>query len=76
MLIVLGYAYFAAIILSALFPIALLVGVLIAGAEQLLKLLLYTAKLWWVAVPAIGLYFSFIGSAIKSLTTKVPDPEC
>ena len=75
MLIVLGYAYFAAIIVSALFPIGLLVGLLIAGSEQILKLLLYTVKLWWVAIPAIGLYFSFIGSAIKSLTTTVPDPE-
>jgi hypothetical protein len=75
MLILLGYAYFILLILSAILPIGLVVGTLLIAPEAVMKLILYTVKLWWIAVPVIGIYFGFIGSAIKSLTAAVPDPE-
>jgi Zn-dependent protease with chaperone function len=74
LLIVLGYAYFVGLIVLFALPIPL-VGILIFLApEAVLRILFYTVKLWWAVIPGLGLYFGFIGSAIRSITAKVPDP--
>lgn len=71
----LGYAYFAGLIaLFLLIPALLIIGFYFApGAVA--KLLLWTVKLWWVMVPALGVFFGFVGGAVKTLVTKVPEPE-
>jgi hypothetical protein len=75
MLIGLGYAYFVALILSAIFPIGLIVGVIAIAPHQIMTLGLVLGKLLWVLIPLLGVYFGFIGSAIKAITSKVPNPE-
>lgn len=74
-LALLGYAYFLGLILLFLaIPMAVIVALIMAPAA-ILKVLLWTAKLWWVVVPALAVFFGFLGGAIKALFTKTPEPE-
>jgi len=75
LLTILGYAYFVGLILLVVVPIGAAVMLIWAAPSVIARLLLFTAKLWWALIPGLGLFFSFIGSAIKSITAKVPDPE-
>ncbi len=75
LLTILGYAYFIGLILLMLVPMGLAAGVFLLAPAQIGRILLLSAKLWWALIPAAGVYFGFIGSAVKSITTKVPDPE-
>ncbi len=71
----LGYGYFILLILAFLVvPIALLALAFI-DPGRVLTLLLWTAKFWWAAIPVGAFYFGFLGSAVKSLFAKVPEPE-
>ena len=71
----LGYAYMVGLIILALAVPLLLILLLIINAEAVLKLLLWTAKLWWVVLPGLAVYFGFVGGAVKALFAKVPEPE-
>lgn len=74
-LALLGYAYFLALILLFLaIPVLAIVAAFMAPAA-ILKVLLWTAKLWWVAVPGLAVFFGFLGGAVKALFAKVPEPE-
>lgn len=75
LLTVLGYAYFLALLLLLVVPLPLVAMLLWLGPDQVWKILAYGAKLWWLLIPGLGIYFGFIGSAIKSVTATVPDPE-
>src|SRR5688500_13302342 len=71
-LALLGYAYFFGLILVFLtIPVLVIVAAIMSPAV-ILKILLWTAKLWWVALPALGVFFGFLGGAIKALFSKVP----
>lgn len=74
LLTVLGYAYFVGLIVFLVVPIPIAIATLFVMPEQIVRLALLTAKLWWAVLPIVGLYFSFLGSAVKSITAKVPDP--
>ena len=67
-------AIFLALILLVLIPIGGIVLLIWTAPEQMTKILLYTIKIWWVLIPGLAL-LGFIGSAIKAITAKVPDPE-
>lgn len=75
LLTILGYAYFLGLILLVIFPIVGAIGLIFFLPGQAWKLVLYTAKLWWAIIPGLGLFFGFIGSALKSITAKVPEPD-
>jgi Zn-dependent protease with chaperone function len=75
LLTILGYAYFVGLILSVLVPIGVVGWLVWMSPAVFARLLLFTAKFWWALIPGLGLFFGFIGSAIKSITAKVPDPE-
>lgn len=75
LLTVLGYAYFVGLILLFVVPLPVVGVLLLLAPEQVWKLLFWGAKLWWLFLPGLGIYFGFIGSAIRSITAKVPDPE-
>ena len=74
-LALLGYAYFIALILLFVALPLMIIVFTILRPEEMLKLLLWTAKFWWAAIPGLALYFGFLGSAVKAMFTKVPDPE-
>ncbi len=75
LLIVLGYGYFVGLIVLFFVPILTLGLGLIMAPEAVLGLLLPLGKILWLIIPGIGIYLGFLGSAIKSITAKVPDPE-
>lgn len=75
LLTILGYVYFVGLILMMFVPVIAVAGLLWLSPEAVGRLLLVTAKIWWVLIPGLGLYFGFIGSAVKSITAKVPDPD-
>jgi Zn-dependent protease with chaperone function len=74
LLIVLGYAYFVGLIILLFLPIVFVGALLFVAPEAVWRIVLLLAKLWWAVLPGIGVYFGFIGSAVKSITSKVPDP--
>jgi Zn-dependent protease with chaperone function len=74
LLTILGYAYFVGLIVLFLLPFVFLGLLLFAGLDVFFNVLLNLAKLWWVFVAALPVYFGFLGSAIKAITAKVPDP--
>ncbi|HEX6279141.1 MAG TPA: M48 family metalloprotease [Pyrinomonadaceae bacterium] len=71
----LGYLYFFGLILLfiALPVIAILITLI--NPEVILRILLWTAKLWWAAIPLLAVYFGFLGAAVKAIFTKIPEPE-
>lgn len=71
----LGYAYFIGLIILFFIPILFVAGILFVAPGGVAKVLLYTAKIWWALIPGLGVYFGFIGSALRSITARVPDPE-
>jgi len=74
-LALLGYAYFLGlIVLFLILPLILIAGLIIVPGE-VLRVLLLAAKLWWLLVPATGVYFGFLGGAMKALFAKFPEPE-
>lgn len=75
LLTALGYAYFIGLIILLGAPLPVVGALLFVAPEAVWKMLLYTAKLWWVVIPGLGVYFGFIGSAVRSITARVPDPE-
>lgn len=74
LLIALGYGYFLGLLLLFFVPIPAVGFLLWQAPEQIGRLLLVGAKLWWVLVPGLAIYFGFIGSAVKAITAKLPDP--
>ncbi len=75
LLIALGYGYFVGLILLLIAPIAVVgLGVWFAPG-QVWSVVLQLAKLWWILVPGLGLYFGFLGSAVRAITAKAPFPE-
>lgn len=75
LLTILGYAYFVGLIVLFFAPIPVVGVLLFLAPGQIGRILLFGAKIWWALIPGIGIYFGFIGSAIKSVTAKIPDPE-
>jgi Zn-dependent protease with chaperone function len=75
LLTALGYGYFIGLILLLFIPIPLVGLLLWNSPEQVWRLLLFGAKLWWALIPGLAIYFGFIGAAVKAITAKVPDPE-
>ncbi len=74
-LAMLGYAYFLVLIFAFLVvPLGLILVALI-DPQRVLTILLWTAKFWWAVIPVGAFYFGFLGSAVKALVTKVPEPE-
>jgi Zn-dependent protease with chaperone function len=71
----LGYAYFfGLIILFIALPVAV-VAIFLLNPELILRILLWTAKLWWAAIPLLAVYFGFLGAAVKAIFAKAPEPE-
>ncbi len=70
LLIILGYGYFVSLIILLLLPIPFLIAGFWFAPSQMLAL----AKIWWLIIPGAGLYFGFLGSAVRSITATVPDP--
>ncbi len=75
MLTMLGYGYFVGLILLLIIPIGLVPLVIFSAPAEIFRIALVLGKLLWVIIPGLGLYFGFIGSAIRSITAKVPDPQ-
>jgi Zn-dependent protease with chaperone function len=75
LLMVVGYAYFGFLILLFFIPLAAVAGVFVMAPGAVGRLLLYTSKLWWALIPGLGAYFGFIGSALRSVTARVSEPE-
>lgn len=75
LLILLGYGYFAGLIVLVVLPILVVPLALFVIPGEVVRLILILGKLWFAVIPALGLYFGFLGSAIKSIFAKVPDPE-
>lgn len=75
MLTGLGYGYFVGLIILLLIPVVTIPIAVIAAPEEFLRIALVLGKFVWIILPGIGLYFGFLGSAIRSVTAKVPDPE-
>lgn len=74
-LAVLGYGYFWLLILALMaVPLTLLVGLFIVP-DRIFQFFLVIAKFWWAVIPAAVVYFGLLGSALKALTAKVPEPE-
>ena len=70
----LGYFYIVGLILICiLVPILLLVA-LVLFPNIVLRSLFELLKLWWILLPALAVFFSFLAGAIHSLTAKVPEP--
>lgn len=74
MLTALGYAYFIGLILLLVAPIPIIAVLLLMSPGLVGRLLLDALKIWWLVLPALGVYFGFLGSAVRSITAKVPDP--
>lgn len=74
LLTILGYAYFIGLILLLLAPLPVLGAFFLIAPGETWKLLFWGAKLWWVLIPGLGIYFGFLGAAARSITAKVPDP--
>lgn len=73
-LIMLGYGYFLGLLaLFLLLPVGALILFLL-NPVAILKLAAVLFKLIWIVVPALGVFFGFLGGAIKSLFTTVPVP--
>ncbi len=70
----LGYAYFVGLVLMFLIPPLVIIMGLIFAPEETFRILLLTLKLWWLVLPGIGIFFGFIGGAVKAMTAKVPEP--
>ena len=71
----LGYLYFIGlIVLFAAVPVVLIAIALLAP-DTILRILLWTVKLWWAALPVLAFYFGFLGAAIKAVFAKAPEPE-
>lgn len=75
LLTVLGYAYFIGIMLLLLAPLPVILFLFWLAPTKVLNLLFWTAKLWWVLIPGLGVFFGFLGSAARSITARVPEPE-
>lgn len=75
LLIVLGYGYILALLLLFVIPILVVAAGLFFAPSGILQLFLLLGKLWWLLVPGIAIYFGFIGSAIRAITARVPEPE-
>ncbi|MFN6962469.1 MAG: M48 family metalloprotease [Pyrinomonadaceae bacterium] len=74
LLTVLGYAYFIALVLLLIAPVVIVIAAAIVQPGTIGRLLLLTGKIWWALIPGLGIYFGFLGSAVRSITAKVPDP--
>lgn len=75
LLTMLGYGYFVGLILLLIAPIAVVAVGLWFAPGEIWRQVLVLVKFWWIIVPGLGVYFGFLGSAIKSITARVPDPE-
>lgn len=73
-LIALGYGYFIGLICLLFVPLLALILGFWFEPGRTFDNLLNMVKLWWLVGPALGVYFGFLGSAISSITAKVPDP--
>lgn len=71
----LGYAYIVGLILLCILLPLLLLGALIVAPAIVLRILLDLLKLWFIVLPGVAVFFSFLSGAIRSLTAKVPAPE-
>ena len=74
-LAMLGYLYFIGLISLFTLPIGIVVAGLFLAPGETLRVLLMAAKLWWIIIPGIGVFFGFLGGAIRSIFAKVPEPE-
>ena len=74
-LAMLGYLYFIGLIALFTLPIGIVVTGLIFAPGETFRSLLMAAKLWWIIIPGIGVFFGFLGGAIRSIFAKVPEPE-
>lgn len=74
LLIAVGYGYFFGLLLLFFVPIPVVALLLWQAPEQVWRLVLIGAKLWWILVPGLAVYFGFIGAALKSITARLPDP--
>lgn len=73
-LALLGYSYIVGLILLCLLlPLSILIA-LVFLPDVILRLFLLLLKLWWLLLPAVAVFFSFMSGAIHSLTAKVPEP--
>lgn len=70
----LGYAYILGLIFLCILLPLLLVAALIINPEVVFRAFLELLKCWWILLPALAVFFSFLSGAIRSLTAKVPEP--
>ena len=75
LLTALGYGYFVGLILLLIAPIVLAIGGIVLVPARFFGALFNLVKFVWILVPALGVYFAFLGSAVSAITAKVPDPE-
>lgn len=74
-LLALGYAYVVGMLLLLVLPIPIVVAGLFYVPGEIARLLLLLGKLWWIVLPGLALYFGFIGSTVKAITARVPEPN-
>jgi Zn-dependent protease with chaperone function len=70
----LGYLYIIGLILLFLSLPALLILLLILAPNAIVRIFFELIKLWWLILPGLGIFFGFLGGAIKALWSKIPEP--
>lgn len=70
----LGYVYLIGLILLCILLPILLVAGFALHPDGFLRVSFQMLKLWWLFLPVLAVYFSFLSGAVRSLTAKVPEP--
>ncbi|HEY0048396.1 MAG TPA: M48 family metalloprotease [Pyrinomonadaceae bacterium] len=70
----LGYFYILGLIFLCILLPLLLVVAFIFYPDVMLRAFFQLLKLWWILLPALAVFFSFLSGAIRSLMAKVPEP--
>lgn len=70
----LGYLYIIGLILLFLSIPVLSVLLYIITPDVMGRVFFALIKLWWLVLPGLGIFFGFLGGALKALWSRVPEP--